>query len=403
MDRYEFESAAEAAQRFGVTLRAVQKWAAAGRIPGAKKVGRTWFIPRNAIVLENTIDTSSSRSPAKIYKISDFRPSMPLLNSSFEPGKCLEFIESIPDEDDRNIAMGEYLFYTGRAEAAVELLSTYVDSEDISLRYSASVITIFASISHGNTQKAEHAQEIVSSLVRASFGSNASEELNAVGIMTLIGGSVLWHAPVPEHLPALKDYIKYLPEGYRLWCCYLIAHQAYLEKDYVKALTVADMALAFCRKTYPLAEIYIHIISVIALMNLHRPEEAKKRFERAWELTHKDGFIEPVAEHHGMMLGIIEVYYKRSHPEDYKKLMAISGVFGKYWRKIHNIRTASEVTDILTPTEFTVAMLYNRGWSAQETASFLEVSESTVRNYIKTIYIKLGITNKKELMRFMIK
>jgi len=46
------ETAQEAALRFGVTVRAIQKWAAAGRIPGAEKIGRSWFIPRTAVILE---------------------------------------------------------------------------------------------------------------------------------------------------------------------------------------------------------------------------------------------------------------------------------------------------------------------------------------------------------------
>lgn len=401
MENKDFETAVDAAKRFNVTVRAVQKWAAAGKIDGAKKIGRTWFIPKDAVLSNDAAETK--KQTEKIYKISDFRPTMPLLNASFELGHCLEYVQSIPDEDDRNIAMAEYLFYTGRAEEAVELLEQYLDSPDISLRYSASVLTIFASISHGNAKKAEHATKVVTSLIKASFSNHVSPEIIAMGIMTSVGGSVLWHAPVPEHLPDLAAYVKYLPGGYRLWCGYLLAHKAYLEKDYVKALTIADMSLAFCDKTYPLAEIYVHLISVIALMNLRRPEEAQKRFERVWELTYRDGFVEPIAEHHGMMLGIIEVYYKRTHPKDFKKLMEITGVFGKLWRKIHNIRTASEVADNLTTTEFTVAMLYNRGWSAQEIASFLDVSESTIRNYIKTIYVKLGVSDKKSLAKYMIK
>lgn len=395
MNKKNYETAGESAKRLGVTPRAIQKWASSGKIKGAEKIGRTWFIPKNFGIPDEEKE--------KIIHISDFRSSMPLLNSSFEPGHCLEYVLSVPDEDDRNIAMAEYLFYTGKGAEAVELLDRYIDSPDISLRYSASVLTVFASISSGNAEKAKRATEALASLIKASYENNSSPEIFAMGVMTAVGSSVLWHAPVPEYLPDLSGLIKYLPAGYRLWCCYLLAMKAYLEKDYVRSLTIADMALAFSEKSYPLAEIYIHLISVIALMNLRRPEEAEKRFEQVWELTHRDGFVGPIASHHGMMLGIIEVYYKRNHPGDFKKLMAITGVYGKQWRKIHNIRTASEVTDNLTSTEFTVAMLYNRGWSAQEIASFLDISESTTRNYIKTIYVKLGISDKKSLAKYMIK
>ena len=37
-----YETVKEAAERLGVTARTVQKWAAAGKIPGAMKAGRDW-------------------------------------------------------------------------------------------------------------------------------------------------------------------------------------------------------------------------------------------------------------------------------------------------------------------------------------------------------------------------
>ena len=108
MEHKDFETAVDAAKRFNVTVRAVQKWAAAGKIDGAKKIGRTWFIPKDAVLSKDAAETKEQTE--KIYKISDFRPTMPLLNASFELGHCLEYVQSIPDEDDRNIAMAEYLF-----------------------------------------------------------------------------------------------------------------------------------------------------------------------------------------------------------------------------------------------------------------------------------------------------
>ena len=44
-----FQTAKEAADRLGVTIRAVQKWAKEGKLDGAKKVGRDWMIPEEAI------------------------------------------------------------------------------------------------------------------------------------------------------------------------------------------------------------------------------------------------------------------------------------------------------------------------------------------------------------------
>jgi len=44
----EYQLAQEAAERLGVSVRAIQEWAKEGKIPNAKKQGRDWLIPANA-------------------------------------------------------------------------------------------------------------------------------------------------------------------------------------------------------------------------------------------------------------------------------------------------------------------------------------------------------------------
>ena len=400
MSKQDFESASVTAERLGVTVRAVQKWAAAGKIPGAEKIGRSWFIPKGATVNEQN-------ESGDIHLVSDkpisVAKTMPLLTGTFKLGHCLEFIDSIEDQDERNMALGQYYFYCGKTKESFEILEQYLTSSNNAFRYTAAVLCVFASISHGNMECSSRASEVIKDLLYQMRDPSLPADVQALALITLVGASVLWHAPVPDHLPSLESCLRYLPEGYRLWGCYLLAHKAYLDKDYNRAIAITDMGLAMCTCVHPVAAIYNHIIAVIALMTLRRPEEAKKRFEEAWELARPDGFIEPIAEHHGMMLGMIEVYLKRVHPADFKKVISISGVFSAGWKQIHNIKTFSEVTSELSSTEFSVAMLYSRGWSAQEIASFMELSESTVRNYIKTIYVKLGISGRKALIKYMIK
>ena len=55
----------------------------------------------------------------------------------------------------------------------------------------------------------------------------------------------------------------------------------------------------------------------------------------------------------------------------------------------------------LTPTEFTIAMLYSRNWRAKEIAAHMHISERTVTNYIQVIYEKLNINGRKELEKYV--
>ena len=38
---------------------------------------------------------------------------MPLMNTAFEPGKCLEFIESMADGLEKQVALAEYYYFSG--------------------------------------------------------------------------------------------------------------------------------------------------------------------------------------------------------------------------------------------------------------------------------------------------
>ena len=87
------------------------------------------------------------------------RIAMPLMNSAYPVGKCREFIETIPDEDDRTIALGEYYYYSGQAELAARTMEPYQDSADPSLRYSANLVAFFANFSRGQIRPAMLASE----------------------------------------------------------------------------------------------------------------------------------------------------------------------------------------------------------------------------------------------------
>ena len=403
VNKPEFETTAQAAVRLGVTKRAVQKWAAEGRIPGAVKHGNSWLIPQNAVVTKSGESGQYGilSSIPDVYQLDPFRISMPLLNSSYPIGKIREYINAISDEDDRNIALGEYFFFSGYADQAVEILEPYLNSPDPSLRFSSNLICSFANLSRGHIQLARFSMNQLHDQLQAVLHSEAPPHLHAIGIFTAHAASVLLHRPIPD-IPRLDEYLYYLPGGLKLYACYILAHRAYLEGDYQKSLNIADLGIAFCPNVYPIASVYVHIIAAIALINLKRIEEAKRHIDSAWKIAKPDDILEPFGEHHGLLQGLIEIYFRDHDPEVFERMNKITYAFSAGWRKIHNPDTNHPVADNLTTTEFTVAMLYNRGWLKKEIAAHMGVSFHTVNAQIKTIFNKLGISNKDELGQYML-
>lgn len=404
MNKTEYETVQETADRLGVTVRAVQKWAAVGRIPGAQKSGRSWKIPKNAVVLESAPSVyaeGAANGIPDVYQILPFRIAMPLLNSSYPVGKCMEYIGSISDPDDRNIALAEYYFFSGRSEDATKVIEPYLDSHDPSLRFSANLICCFANLASGHTHLTRFAMRNLREQVRKGLCSDAPDKLHAIGIFVTTAASVLLHIPVPP-IPPLEEYINHLPGGLKLYACYVLAHKAYLEKDYSRCLAIADMGAALAPQVFPIALIYIHIVAAMALVNMKRVDEAKKRMEAAWKLAQPDGLLEPFAEHHGLLQGMIEIYFKNDYPAEFKRIISITRAFSAGWRMIHNPEAKRDVADNLSTTEFTVAMLYSRGWSYKEIAGHLQISVKSVQRHIGNIFVKVGVHDKEQLTEFVL-
>lgn len=80
---------------------------------------------------------------------------LPLLNSSFEPGRAREVVEGFVDVDLRNIARAELFYFTGQAEECCEITRGYLSSRVIELKLSACILYGYSNLSLGNVAAAK--------------------------------------------------------------------------------------------------------------------------------------------------------------------------------------------------------------------------------------------------------
>ncbi len=398
----------ETALRWNVSTRTVNALCTQGRIRGAVKLGTVWAIPEDA---EKPDDPRRERKKQTAFPpeaaseiqaaAESRRVAMPLLNTAFPLGSCMESIRRIEDPDLRSIALAEYYYFTGQAEQAAALAEPYLRHEDIALRVSACWLYTYANLVGNQTNKSMQAMKVVREMME-NLQEDAPPREKAYTVSVYTGASVLLHLPVPKILVSLKTYIHMMPPGLRLFVLYIEAHHAYLNRQYGVAIGIAETALALESEIYPIPSIYLHLIACVGYLNMKHPEMAKEHAIEAWKIAQPDGFIHPIAEHHGLVGGTLEATLKRLCPNDFKHIIALTNKYSAGWRKLHNQITGNHIADNLTTTEFAAAMLAARNWTNQEIADHMGLSEYTVRHYISTVLQKLNISHRKALSRFLL-
>ena len=324
------------------------------------------------------------------------RTVLPLMGSAFSPGKAEETVEQFEDPDLREIARGELCFFRAQAESCIQCVEKYQTSEDPMLRLSADMLSTFANFTLGNAKEAQMAREDVSQILKEHLKKEEDPDMIASCLFAVYVTSVLIHIPPEEGTPPLDRYLSYLPVGQRLFAISMLGHAAYLKGEYARA-----QGMGQTEKIYPIPMIYLHCVSAMCQINQKDQEGARQSVSEGWEMARKDKFLEPFIEYHGLLQGVLEASIRKSEPEVYKKLVDGVIAFSRGWMKIHNPQMQKAVTDLLTPLEFSIAMLACRDWTNQEIGEHLELSVNTVKHYVSGILEKLHIDKREKIKEFV--
>ena len=127
---------------------------------------------------------------------------MPLMNSAFHPGRCMEYIEKMPDPLQKEIAYAEYFYFSGQAERAFEKSEAMLTSSVMEIRLSASLIHAYASFIMG---KIERARETLFRIREEYLSSEETQPPDAKAA----AGFIFSTASVLLHLPPKGDTVSF--------------------------------------------------------------------------------------------------------------------------------------------------------------------------------------------------
>lgn len=326
---------------------------------------------------------------------------LPLVGTSYEPGFVEMAIQKIEDVELAEIARAEKYFFSANAEECVKIVEKYLSSKDIMLRLSADMLYVFSNLTLGNEAAVKLARNDVDMCVERVFAADMSNEVKASSIFASYVTSILLHIPPRKDIPSLQDYMHYLPRGQRLFAISLLAHAMYLNGEYEKAEGAINGAKLLADQMYPISLIYLNCVIAMCQINQKKQDEAIETISRTWEMARKDKFLEPFIEYHGLLQGILEVCIRKNEPEVYDKLVEGVIAFSRGWMKIHNPQMQNSVTDLLTPLEYSIAMLACRDWTNQEIGSYMGMSVNTIKHHVSNILEKLNIEKRSQIKEFV--
>ncbi len=334
-------------------------------------------------------------------KSKDHRVILPLTGSPFALGKIQETIERMEDKELAEIAKAEQYYFSARAKECVDIVGKYLDSDDVMLRLSADMLYVFSNLTLGNAREAQAARTDVVECLEQALTEDSTEEIKAACIFAYYLISIFLHIRPNVEVPPLEKAIPYLPVGQRLFAVSVLSHGIYLKQEYERAQGVVETAMLMSDATYPIPFIYLNCISAMCQINRKNQEGAIRSVNQALELARMDRLMEPFIEYHGLLQGVLEVCLRKSEPELYKKLIDGIIAFSRGWMKIHNSQMDKSVTDLLTPLEFSIAMLACRDWTNQEIAQHMGLSVNTVKHYVSDILEKLQIDKREKIKDFV--
>ena len=394
----EYMTAAEAAEKWGVTIRQVQRLLAADRIPGAKKYGRSQLIPTGA---DKPGDPRFEKTTPQNSLQSDFAYIVSVINIHSPRDNPESVLDGISEKRLRLMTEAIFAHLRGDFKRAMECYVLCGENDAVKLYFSG--IAISAAMSEGDYTFYTEVESFLKDIIEA----NISEEITAYAESSLSIAYLGAVAPnmVPEWLKT-GDFSKLPP---RVMPDTVFKRAVYLKciGKYEALLDVARTSLAFIDspREISLPGMYLRVFCAFACFATGRTEEAERWLLDVMDMALPHGFITPFAEYITQFGGLMEQCMKVKYPEYYDAVINQANLTLGNWISFHNHFTKDNIMSILSVRDAQIALLVARGVPYKEIADQFHISVGTLSNQVQIIYDTLLITKKprrQELIKFIL-
>ncbi len=392
----DYISAAQAAEKWGVSLRQVQRLIAAGRVEGAKKLGHNWIIPADS---EKPQDfriekKTAGKAPAcpLPYGIPNF-----LLSPFYSAPGTLDALEGqLKNDEAKALCAGLTAYYRGRDGDARQVAETLLAGKCcFETQVGCSMLLATCAMYSGSLQGWNRARARLLSLSRKRPDSAA-----LVITETALSG-VLYVKEAPEWLQAGR-FTDFSPNSYPA-LFYIYAKWLLMQKRFDGLLAAIEPMIAVVHTAGALlSELYLHLIAGAAYRTAGDEKSAAGHIEAALDLSLPDGLYGALAEYRRQLGTPLDDALRRRDPDAFIQVRDAYDRLAAGFTVLHNAVTGNNLTNELTLREYETAALALAGETNADIAARMGVAVSSVKSYFNTIYQKLGVSSRSDLSQYIL-
>lgn len=391
----DYISTIEAAEKWGVSLRYVQRLLHEERIPGAKKYSGAWLLPADC---EKPPDPRRERKQA-LSEPARYLPFV-FLASAFQAadGSVEQLARQYPPEPLQAQYRHELLYLHGDFGAVISYASSVPRAAPTYL--CANAIALISAVHLCDYESFMIIERRLNDVVQQTR-CEETRSLAEAALATAYSG-MFDIALVPAWLQECDR--QSLPAEAMPWAAYLNAKCFQIKKEYPQQLAVARTALALTatpgRPT--VEELYLSLMCGAACVSLNDIAGAVGYLDKALSFALSNGFITPLSESVSAFGGLMETHIQTDWPQWADSIVRQGDHARRAWFAFHNQYTQSHIPLTLTMQECHLARLLGGGTSYAEAGRRMHLSPGRIKNIASAIYAKLGIDSKQELKQFIL-
>ena len=396
----------EAAAKWNVSERRVQKLCSDGRIMGAIKFGISWMIPKTAV-----LPTHKSRETPTLPmpKRTPFLDMTNIFNEAGCADECGEMLKNNPEA--HALYEAQIAYRRGEIDKVYDKARYFLKAHSGTYAIlGAGMLLAQCAIWRGDLNLWFEAKKHI-----CEAPTTTQEERDLVSLALAIADSSLYDnkdfpdwfkrgnfelLPGDAHPAAKVFYIKYL---------YMDAYAVATKEIEMEGFTGLSLMSIMSFTIEPLIsqavidktiipEIYLRLSCAVAYYNTGQKENAIEHLDKAIKLACADKLYGILTEYVRHFNGLLE---ERVKLIDELGCVIITHLFQRYnygWSKISGTVRNKFIATNLTPKEHEIAKLVVFGFTIKEISGMLYSSESSVKQTIVRIMNKTNVNDKKDFV-----